>query len=103
MRLPGGRMHRVSPRRERSLACLVLLPRHRLLAHGERLHRDATLNRAHLRAQIAADARLVNDLDDGAAELARQPADRLVRAVLARRPAELAANAFVLVNRGDEM
>jgi hypothetical protein len=44
----------------------VVLPTYRCVIVPNVLHRDAALDRTHRRAEITPDARLLDDLDDGA-------------------------------------
>src|SRR5258708_326373 len=74
------------------------LPRRALRAVRDLGHRDAALDPAHQRAEVAAHARLVDDLDGVAAVAARVLADGLVRAVLAGGVAQLALDALLVVD-----
>ena len=90
------------PGRERSLPRRVLLPRRWRVIVRDLLHRYAPLHRAHVRTEVAPDARLLDDLHD-LAVAALIPADSLMRAVLARRPAQLTFDTLVVVDAGDEV
>src|SRR5467141_3513469 len=81
----------------------VVLPTHRRKIVRHALHRDAVLHRTYGSAQIAPDAGFLDDFNDRPAVVARQAPDRLMRAVLARGPAQLALDAFVLVDVREQM
>src|SRR5712692_9604341 len=66
-------------------------------------HCDAPLYGTDLRAEVAPDARFVDDLDHRPAVATGVAPDRLMRPVLARRPAQLAVDALRLIDLGDEM
>src|SRR2546422_10082475 len=81
----------------------VLLPRDRRVVIRHALHSNAVLHGTDRRAEIAAHAGLFDDLDNRSAIVPRQAPDRLMRAVLARGPAQLALDAFVLIDVGEQM
>src|SRR5438874_885617 len=86
----------------------VLLPRDGWIVVGDLPHGNAVLNGANQRAEIAPNAGLFDDLDHWTTfPVSRfsslEPPDRLMRAILARRPAQLALNAFVLIDVSQQM
>ena len=91
-------MELLRPRRELAFPGGVFLPGHRRVVVRHLSHRDALLHRAHRSAQITPNARFLDDLHDGPAIIARQAPDRLMRAVFTRGPAQLALDAFVLID-----
>src|SRR6185503_10649371 len=91
---PGG---------ELAFAGRVLLPGGRGVLVRDFLHRDAPVHGAHLAAEVAADARFLDDLDHGVAIVASEAPNRLMRPVLAGRPAQLTPDALVVVDAGNEM
>src|SRR5579859_5394314 len=87
--------------RELALAGGDFLPGDALRAVRNLRHRDAALDRAHQRAEVAAHARLVDDLDGVRAVAAPVALDGLVRPVLARDEAQLAVDALLVVDLRD--
>src|SRR5579883_101980 len=80
----------------------VLLPAQRLMAGGDLRHRDALVDGADQRAEVAAHAVLLDD-DGLAARLARVEDDALVRGVVAGDEAQVAADALGVVDLGHRL
>src|SRR5689334_9568280 len=78
---------------------LVFAPRLRRTTGVDLSHRDAARDGAHEHAEVAADALVLEDLGQLGAGRER---DRLMRAVLARDVAEMAADALRAVDRGHD-
>src|SRR2546423_15367942 len=96
------------PRRQLSSSGGILLPTNRRIVVRNAPHRNTVLYGAHGRAEIAPYARLVDDLDDDVAFAVARFAplvapNGLMRAVLARRPAQLAVDALVLIELREQM
>src|SRR2546423_5615447 len=88
---------------------LVLVPGHLRISIGQGNHGDAVIHGANERAKIAPDTFVFFDLGDGLARHAARPKseairiderDRLMRAILTGDVAEIAADAFVVINFG---
>src|SRR5439155_12104876 len=104
--MPGRPRRRVKvlrPGRQLAFASRILLPRGGSELVRDFLHRDTVFDRADLAAQVAADTGFVNDLDNRRSIVPLVPPNRLVCAVLARGPAQLAADALVVVDARDQV
>ena len=81
---------------------LVLRPVQLLGPRVHLLHGDALRHRAHQAAQVAAHALVLDDPHAGAPALVAAGADGLVGAVVAGGVAQAAADALLLLHRGDD-
>src|SRR6266850_3047949 len=100
---PSCRMKVFGARRQLSLPRRVFLPTHGRVVIRHLPHRDAVLHGANHCAEITTHTGFFDDFHDRPAIIARQPPDRLMRAVLARGPAQLALDAFVLIDMGEQV
>src|SRR5581483_2952168 len=110
-RVPPGHTSTVSVRDRRgrqldlAAALHVVVPRDRVLAVVDAPHRDAAVDGADERAEVAARAVVLEDPRhlDAALVGAVRLGDALVRAVPARDVAELAADALLRVDARDDL
>src|SRR5512140_2203972 len=90
---------------------LKLPPTHRRTPSFLLHHRDASRHWADQRTQVAADALVVNDVRYvlrwcARAQICRRPwrdRDALMRAILARDIAQVAADTFLVIDLGDDL
>src|SRR5207302_7255215 len=93
--------------RKLSLPRSIVLPAYGRVVILHLSHRNTILHRTHGRAQIAAHAGLLDDLHHRTtfpvSRFPSQTPNGLVRSVLTRRPAQLALDALVLIDVGEQV